>query len=97
MPKEETGVWGPQREDGVWSSQGGEEDKLFFLHSLLSHMRLFFFLSFFKPGADDYTTKQLSLNSVLRIVQQQCILLEDNFSFLRTFCQFSLSVMADSL
>ena len=33
----------------VWNYQGGEKDKLFF----------------FKPRADDYTTKQLRLNSVL--------------------------------
>ena len=48
--------------------------------------------------------KQLSLNSVLRIIQQQCILLEDSFSFLKTFwlilvssVQFSRSVVSDSL
>ena len=29
--------------------------------------------------------KQLSLNSVLRIIQQQRVLLEDSFSFLKTF------------
>jgi len=31
----------------------------------LSHIKHFFF---FKPGTDDYTRKQLSLNSVLRII-----------------------------
>ena len=32
--------------------------------------------------ADDYKTKQLTLNSVLRIIQQQWILLEDMFLLL---------------
>ena len=34
---------------------------------------------------------QLSLNSVLGIIQQQCILLEDSFSFLKTFQLILLS------
>ena len=42
VPKEEKGVWGSGW-DGVWSSQGGENDKCFF----------------FKPEADDCMTKQL--------------------------------------
>ena len=45
---------------GVWNSQAGGKDKLFFSTFLsLPHIKLFFF----KPGANDYTTKQLSLNS----------------------------------
>ena len=32
----------------------------------LRHIKSFFFS--FKSGADDYTTEQLSLNSVLRII-----------------------------
>ena len=54
----------PREERGVWSSKGGEKDKLFFSTSL-SHIKVLFSLS---PGADDYATKQLSLNSVLRTV-----------------------------
>ena len=42
VPKEEKGVW-DSGGDGVWSSQGGENDKSFF----------------FKPRADDCTIKQL--------------------------------------
>ena len=42
-PKEEKGVW-DSGEDIVQSFQGGENDKCFF---------------FFKPRADDCTTKQL--------------------------------------
>ena len=34
---------------------------------------------------------QLSLNSVLGIIQQQCNLLEDSFSFLKTFQLILLS------
>ena len=55
-----------KEEREVWSSQGGEKDKLFFPYILsLSHIKRFFS---FKPRADDYTTKQLSLNSVVRII-----------------------------
>ena len=42
-----------------------------------------------KPGLESIT--QLSLNSVLGIIQQQCILLEDNFSLLKTFWLILLS------
>ena len=52
-----------QQKKGGWGSQGGDMD-------LVSSRRRngqndFFFL---KPRTDDYTTKQLSLNSVLRII-----------------------------
>ena len=51
------------RHFAIWATrevQGGEKDKLFFSTFLsLPHIKLFFF----KPGANDYTTKQLSLNS----------------------------------
>ena len=44
-----------------------EEERInvfFFLFLSLSHIKFFLF----KPGTDDYTTKQLSLKSVLRII-----------------------------
>ena len=54
---------GTFEEKGVQGPQEGEKDKLFFfLHSLV------LVSIFFKPRANDYTTKQLMLNSVLRII-----------------------------
>ena len=43
----------PEEEKGVWGSQGGGKDKLFFPSTFLSHIKPFFF---FKPTTDDYTT-----------------------------------------
>ena len=58
-----------EEEIAVWNSQGGGKDKGLFFFSpstflSLSHIKLFFF----KSEAGDYTTKQLNLNSVLRIL-----------------------------
>ena len=53
----------------------------------ISHVKLFFP---FKPRTEDLH-KQLSFNSIVRIIQQQCILLEDGFSFLKTFWLILLS------
>ena len=61
-------------------SKEEEKDKECF--PSLSHIKCFFFSFFFKPRADDYTAKQLTLNSVLRIIQQQWILLKDTFLLL---------------
>ena len=73
-------------EIGVWGSQGGGKDKHFFFSTFLnlSHIEQFFSLS---PELMiiQQTTQFKLLNSVLGIIQQQCILLEDSFSFLKTF------------
>ena len=61
----------PEEEKGVWGSQGGERGL-----GLTRRKESGLELSrrrkgqafFFKPRADDYTTKQLSLNSMLRII-----------------------------
>ena len=64
-----------EEEKGVWGSEGGDrhlefsrrKTNFFPTFLSLSHIKVFF-LFFFKPRADDYATKQLSLNSVLRII-----------------------------
>ena len=79
---------------GVWGFGRGDRG-LEFLRRKKGQMYFFFFLSFSAflslshtklslSRTDDNTTKQLSLNSVLRIMKQQCILLEDSLSFLKT-------------
>ena len=66
----------PEEEKGIWGSQGGDEGlefsrrrkgQTFFFPTFLSLSHIKHFFSF-KPRADDYTTKLLSLNSVLRIL-----------------------------
>ena len=52
----------PEEIKGVWGSQGGDRGVKF---SRRRNSQSFFF---FKSEADDYTTKQLNLNSVLRIL-----------------------------
>ena len=69
----------PEEEKGTWGSQGGDrgleflrrrkgQTSFFFSSAFLtlSHIKHFFFP--FKPRTDNYTTKQFSLNSVLRII-----------------------------
>ena len=46
----------PEEERGVWGSQGGGKDKLFFSYTFLSLSHIKQFL-LFKPGTDDYTTQ----------------------------------------
>ena len=67
-----------EKEIEIWKSQGGGKDR-----------RLFFFSTFLSLShiTDDYATTQLCLIYVLRIIQQQCILLEDSFSLLKSKCQ----------
>ena len=52
----------PKEETWIWDSRGGDRGLEF---SRRRKGQTFFF---FKPEADDYTIKQLSLNSVLRII-----------------------------
>ena len=56
VPRKRKGVWGSRNGDlGVWNSQGGEKDKLFFffpLHSLV----LVTYTTQFKLCTRDYTT-----------------------------------------
>jgi len=58
-PRRREGSEALEEEIRVWNSQGREKDTLVLVTDN--------FFSF-NPGADDYTTKQLSLNSVLRII-----------------------------
>ena len=58
-PRRGEGSEALEEELGVWNSQGREKDTL-----VLVTENFFFF----NPGADDSTTKQLSLNSALRII-----------------------------
>ena len=68
----------PEKEIEIWKSQGGGKDRhLFFFSTFLSLSHI----------TDDYATTQLCLIYVLRIIQQQCILLEDSFSLLKSKCQ----------
>ena len=60
IPRQVDKKSGVPEENGVLGSQGVDRGLGF------SRRRTNFF--FFKPRADNYTTKQLSLNSVLRII-----------------------------
>ena len=63
VPQEEREVWGSRRGDGGLEFSRRREGQTFASTFLcLSHIKRFFF----KP--DGYTTKQLRLNSVLRII-----------------------------
>jgi hypothetical protein len=74
FPRRREGSEALKEEIGVWGSQGGEKDNIFF----------------FKPRADDCTTKQLIL---LKDIFSLKLCTNDNnvsclrtcFSFLRTF------------
>ena len=58
-PRRREGSEALEEEIGVWNSQGrGKVTLVLVTENFFS----------FNPGADDYTTKQLSLNSVLRII-----------------------------
>ena len=83
-----------KEEKGVWSSQSGEKGlefsrrrkgQTFFIY-ILSVQSVQFSRSVVSDSLGlvlvNYTTQ---FNSVLGIIQQQCILLEDSFSFLKTF------------
>ena len=55
-PTRREGSGALKEEIGIWNSQGGRKDKCLFSSTSISlnHIKLFFF---FKPSADDYTTK----------------------------------------
>ena len=66
VPEEEKGSGALKEEIRVSILKEGKRTNIFPIFLNLSHIKLFF--SFFKPKADDYTTKQLSLNSVPMII-----------------------------
>ena len=66
----------PKEEKGVWGSRSGDQGS-----GILKEEKRTNSFSLYIPQS----ITQLSLNSVLGIIQQQCIRLEGSFSFLKTF------------